>query len=156
MQPRYRSMIGHGAIIIFIALICGFGLASTLIGGFEFIPGWIVEFDLFGNPEAWARAHVGGLLNGLFVIGVALSAHAMAVADNTGKHLAWMLIGTGYGNTLFYWGALFAPNRALTFADNVHGPANLASYIGLLPAFIFAFVAMVAMVMLARSAFARP
>lgn len=155
MHQRYRHMIGHGAIVILIALIGGFGLASSLIGGFEFIPGRIVQFDLFGNPEAWARAHVGGLLNGLFVIGVALSAHALQVTARAGKHLAWMLVGTGYGNTVFYWGALFAPNRALTFADNVHGPANVASYIGLLPAFIFAFVAMVAMVVLARCAFAR-
>lgn len=155
MDIRYRKMIGHGAIVIFIALICGFGLATTLVGGFEFIPGTITPVDLFGTPEAWARAHVGGLLNGLLVIGVALAANALVVTERSGKHLFWMIVGTGYANTIFYWGALFAPNRALTFADNVHGPSNLASIIGLLPALIFAVITMIAMVILARNAFSK-
>lgn len=153
MEVRYRRMIGHGAIVIIIALFSGFGLAMNLVGGFEFIPGSIIEFSIFGDPAAWARAHVGGLLNGLLVIGVALAASALNVAAGLGRHLFWMLVGTGYANTIFYWGALLAPNRALTFADNRFGESNLAAVIGLLPALVFAFVALIAMAMLARAAF---
>jgi hypothetical protein len=66
-----------------------------------------------------------------------------------------MLIGTGYANTVFYWAALLAPNRALTFADNVHGPSNLWAIVGLLPALVFAVIALIAVGILMRAAFAR-
>lgn len=155
MDTRYRSMIGHGAIVIFLGLACGFGLVMSLIGGFEIIPGKILEFTLFGDSGAWARAHVGGLLNGIFIIAVAVAAHLLVVSESTSKHLQWMMIGTGYANTAFYWGALLSQNRALTFGDNQFGAANLASVLGLLPALIFAVVTMVAMVLLARAAFSR-
>jgi hypothetical protein len=65
-----------------------------------------------------------------------------------------MLIGTGWANTVFYYGALFAPNRAISFADNRWGPSNLASIIGLLPALIFAFVMIYVAIVFARQAFA--
>lgn len=155
MNTRYRSMIGHGAVVIFLGLGAGFGLVMSLIGGFEIIPGTILEFTLFGDPGAWARAHVGGLLNGIFVIAVALAAHLLVVSDSTSKHLMWMMIGTGYANTAFYWGALLSSNRALTFGDNQFGESNIAAVLGLLPALLFAFITMIAMVMLARAAFSK-
>jgi hypothetical protein len=64
-----------------------------------------------------------------------------------------MLIGTGYANTAFYWGALFAPNHAVTFGDNRLGESNLAAVLGFTPALVFAIIAMIAMVIVIRSAF---
>ncbi|MNC61939.1 hypothetical protein D3C75_1119120 [compost metagenome] len=57
---------------------------------------------------------------------------------------------------MFYAAALFAPNRALTFADNALGAANLASVVGLAPALVFAVVSIIVVVALARQAFYRP
>ncbi len=155
MQTQQRKMIGHGAVIILIGLACGFGLVMSLIGGFEIFPGTILEFTIPGDTGAWARAHVGGILNGIFVISVALLTHAMALPVKTASQLHWMLVGTGYANTLFYWGALFAPSRALTFGDNRLGETNLAGIIGFAPALVFAVVAMIAMVIVIRNAFSK-
>ena len=155
MESTFKRMIGHGAIVIFIGLAFGFGLVMSLIGGFEVIPGFIVEFSLPGDAEAWARAHVGGILNGLFVIAIALSAHALQVRPELGRRLFWMMVGTGYANLLFYVGGILSPSRSLSFGDNRLGESNLAGVLGLAPALVFAFVAMIAMVMLARAAFAR-
>jgi hypothetical protein len=146
-------MIGHGAIVIFIALAAGFGLVISLIGGFEVFPGTIVEFGFPGDTGGWARAHTGGILNGIFVIAVALVIHAMDLPAKTASRLSWMLIGTGYANTAFYWGALFAPNHAVTFGDNRLGESNLAAVLGFTPALVFAIIAMIAMVIVIRSAF---
>jgi hypothetical protein len=92
-------------------------------------------------------------MNGLLVLVGAILIFAMQIPARLAGQLYWMLVGTGYANTLFYWGALFAPSRALTFGDNRFGESNLAGVIGLLPAFIFAFITTIAMVMLARHAF---
>jgi hypothetical protein len=148
-------MIGHGAIVILIALAAGIGLGMSLIGGWEVFPGRIVGFEIPGDTRAWARAHAGGLMNGLLVIAGALLIHALNFAEPLARRVYWMLVGTGYANTIFYWGALLSANRALTFGDNRLGEASLASVIGFLPAFVFAFVTMIAMVLIAREAFRR-
>lgn len=155
MDQRQRRMFGHGAIVMIFGLVAGFGLTMSLIGGFEIFPGTIVQFDLPGDDRAWARTHVGGLMNGLLVMVGALVMWGLQIPERSARHLYWMLIGTGYANTIFYWAGMLAPNRAVSFGDNPLGPANLASVVGLLPAFVFAFVAIAAMVMIAVHAFAK-
>lgn len=153
MDRRQRRMVGHGAIVMIFGLIAGFGLVMNLIGGFEIFPGRIIQFELPGDSRAWARTHVGGIMNGLLVMAGALVIWAMQVPDRTARHLFWMLVGTGYANTIFYWGGMLAPNRALTLGDNRLGETSLAGVIGLLPALVFAIVLIIAMIMLARHAF---
>lgn len=153
MENRTRRMTGHGALIMLIGLVAGFGLIISLIGGFEVFPGTIINFQVPGDTGAWARAHVGGLMNGMLVILFALFIHAADFPQRMTSQLYWMLVGTGYANTLFYWGGLFAPSRALTLGDNRLGDTNLAGILGFLPALIFAAVLMVAMVLVIRWAF---
>ena len=155
MKTQKRHMVAHGAIVILIALAAGFGLVISLIGGFEVFPGTIIEFGFPGDPRAWARTHAGGIMNGLLVISGALVIHAMDLPQKTASRLFWMLVGTGYANTVFYWGALFAPSRAVSFGSNRLGETNLAGMLGFGPALVFAFITMIAMVMLIRHGFSR-
>ena len=155
MSEKQKRMVGHGAVVMFIGMLAGFGLVASLIGGMELIPGSIIEFKIPGDAAAWARAHVGGMFNGLFVMVVALLIPALNMGEKPAGQLHWMLIGTGYANTVFYWAALLAPNRALTFADNVHGASNLWAIVGLLPALVFAVIALIAVSILMRAAFAK-
>ncbi|MFL6091293.1 MAG: styrene-oxide isomerase StyC [Aeromicrobium sp.] len=150
MKTQQRRMVAHGAIVILIALFAGFGLVISLIGGFEVFPGTIIHFRFPGDPRAWARTHAGGIMNGLLIFAGALLTHAMDLPQKTASRLFWMLVGTGYANTLFYWGALFAPSHAVTFGDNRLGPSNLAGVLGFAPALVFAFITMLAMVTLIR------
>ena len=152
MHPKLKRLGGHAAIVVFIGLAAGFGLLMSLIGGFELLPGMIIPFEFPGETAAWARAHAGGITNGLLMFAVALFAHQAGLPERVSGHLSWMLIGTGYANTAFYYGAIFSPSRALTFGDNRLGESTLWGILGFLPALIFAFVAMVAMVMIARHA----
>jgi hypothetical protein len=92
-------------------------------------------------------------MNGLLVIAGALVIHAMDLPQKTASRLFWMLVGTGYANTAFYWGALFAPSRAVSFGDNRLGETNLAGMLGFAPALVFAFITMIAMVILIRHGF---
>ncbi len=155
MNTRTRRMVGHGAIIIFIALVAGFGLLVSLIGGLELFPGFILDFEIPGDTGAWARTHAGGLMNGMLVILFALFIHTAGLPARQAGQLFWMLVGTGYANTAFYWGGLLSPSRALTLGDNRLGESNMAGILGFLPALVFAIVLMLAMVIVARWAFSR-
>lgn len=153
MSIQQRKLIGHGAIVMFIALIAGFGLLMSLIGGFELFPGVIINFQIPGDSGAWARAHVGGIMNGLLMMTIALVTWAMQLPERPAKQLHWMVLGTGYADTMFYWGGLLSPSRALTVGDNRLGETNLWGVLGFLPALVFAAVLMVAMIILMRHAF---
>lgn len=149
-------MIGHGMLILLIGLLAGAGLLVSLIGGLEMWPGKLLPVHLPGNSAAWVRFHIGQLLNAFLIILVALVLPVLGFASRAGRRIGWLIVGTGWANTLFYAAALFAPNRALTFGNNRLGDANLASLIGLVPGLVFAVVSIVAVVLLAGQSFRRP
>lgn len=149
-----KKMIAQGALVLFIGMVAGFGLVMSLVGGMELIPGSIIQFTIPGDSGAWARTHVGGMMNGILILLVAVLMAGIGCSEALSGRLFWMLVGTGWANTVFYWAALFAPNRALTFADNQHGESNLAAIIGLAPALLFAVISLIAVFMLMRQAFA--
>ncbi|KZX77023.1 hypothetical protein A3715_12050 [Oleiphilus sp. HI0009] len=153
MNALQKRMVGHGAIIMLIGLIAGIGLVMKLIGGFEIFPNYIVQFELFGSDRGWARAHAGGLMNGLMIFVVALLLWGLNAPERLEKKLFWMIVGAGYGNTMFYWGGMLSASRALTFGDNRLGETNIWGILGLVPALVFSFVSLYSFYVLARHAF---
>ena len=73
MQRLQKLMIGNALLVMLAAMLAGFMLGFGLIGGLEVLPGKIVEMPYYGTAEGWARAHSGGITNGLMIIGVALA-----------------------------------------------------------------------------------
>ena len=155
MNQRQQQMVGHGAIVMIIGLAAGFGLVMSLVGGFEVFPGSILSFDIPGDNGAWARAHAGGIMNALMIFAGAWMLGALDFPDTLARRVSWMLIGAGYANTLFYYGAIFSETRALTLGDNPFGETSLMGVIGFLPAFVFAIIAIIAFAMIARHAFGK-
>lgn len=46
-----RVMIGNGILILFMGLVAGLGLWTFLVGGFELIPGSIIQFPVPGSAD---------------------------------------------------------------------------------------------------------
>lgn len=155
VQQQQRRMVGHGAWILLIAMLAGVGLLVSLLGGMELWPGQIVPIQTPANASAWARTHVGGILNALLVMVVALLLPVLNFPEAGARRVGLWIVGTGWANTLFYWAALFAPNRALTFGDNRFGATNVAALIGLIPALVFVVLSLVAVFFIARQAWQR-
>ena len=148
-----RLMIGNGILILFMTLVAGLGLWMSLVGGFEFIPGTVTQFTVPGTPEGWARAHRGTPLNALMVIAVALILPGLGFTQRVQSLLGWIIVGTGWANTVFYFFSNFAQNRGLTFGGNHFGPGSLESFIALAPAYFFGVLSMAGLVMMAWKAF---
>jgi len=123
-------MIGNGLLVILAAMLSGFMLGFGLIGGLELYPGKIVEMPYYGSAEGWARAHSGGLTNGLMIIGVALALPLIPLTDLMRKITAYGFIYIGWANTAFYWFGNAAESRALSFGDNPLGASNMLGAIG--------------------------
>lgn len=148
-------MIGQGAAVLLVGMLAGIGLLVSLLGGLELIPGTILEFSIPGQTDAWVRAHVGGMMNGFLILIVAPLLAPLGFTDAAAGRVYWMLVATGWANTIFYWAALLAPNRALSIADNKWGESNVFAVIGLVPALVGVGVSIIAVTMLMRQAFAQ-
>jgi hypothetical protein len=81
-------MIYHGAIVFLLGLGLGLPFGLVLLGTME------------GSERAWRMAHLEGLLNGLFVIGVAAVGPALRLSATRAAILAWCMIVTAYGNVI--------------------------------------------------------
>lgn len=149
-----KRMIGQGAAVLLVGMLAGVGLLMSLLGGIELIPGQIIEFTIPGDTGAWVRTHIGGMLNGILIMLVSVMMAGLGFVGAAAGRMFWMLVGTGWANTVFYWAALFAPNRALSFADNKFGESNVAAIIGLAPALLFAVISIIAIFTLMQRAFA--
>ena len=151
-----RKMAGHGILMIFCTLLFGVGLWMHLVGGFEIIPGYIIEFNVPGSPEGWARAHGGPALNGMMVIAVAFVLPSLGFTEKTAKLLGWIIVLDGWSNVGFYFFGNFSPYRALTFGPNSFGPGDIFSVIALAPAYLFGVLALGALAVIGYQALKIP
>lgn len=137
-----RKMAGHGILMIFCTLLFGVGLWMHLVGGFEIIPGYILEFHVPGTPDGWARAHSGPALNGMMVIAVAFVLPSLGFTERKARLLGNIIVLDGWSNVGFYLFSNFSPNRGLTFGANQFGAGDFFSVLALGPAYLFGVLAM--------------
>jgi len=155
-MDRYRSlMIGHGAIVLFFGLLAGFSFAFALLGEVTLwpLPGSL-RFTWAADPDRWRAAHTGNILNGLMIIAAALSLPHLRLSERAMKFVAWGLILTVWGNLGFYFLSAFgASGRGLSMGPNPFGGGDLLSQLNFLVAYPGAFIAPVALLLIARGAF---
>ena len=154
IAERYQALlIGHGALVLLIGLVSGFFLVFSMLDGFVLWPIMDIPYEIPGTTRGWKAAHVGGITNGLLLIGVALAIVKLPLTSRGLKVIFWSLIATGWGNTLFYWGGNLSPNRGISFHANQYGESNLGGLIAFFGAGGAMLLTMVAMAILARAAF---
>jgi len=157
MTKRHEAlMIGHGAVIFFLGLTGGFLFLFQLLGQITIwpIPGSIqVQFP--ADDRAWRAMHTGNIMNALMLIGAALCLSRVVLSAAAEKWVCWGLIVSAWGNFGFYvFSAMGATGRGLSFGANRYGGGDLLSTLTFLVAYPGAILAPIAMLLLARGAFA--
>jgi hypothetical protein len=140
MERYQKLMIGNAFLVIVMSMLAGFMLGFGLIGGLEIYPGTIIEMPYYGTADGWARAHAGGLTNGLLIIGVALALPFIPLSEGMHKITVYGFIYIGWANTAFYWFGNASESRALSFGDNPLGTTNLLGAVGFGLAFVGALL----------------
>lgn len=117
VRPLQRLLIGHGALLIFLGGVLGFGFLFFLLGKIALwpIPGEI-DVQMPGTYDAWRMAHMEGITNGLLLW---LSAGLLPVfpfSPKALKRIAWSVVIIGWtivlGSTM---DPLFHDSRGLEF-----------------------------------------
>ena len=150
-----NRVIGHGMLVLLIGLLSGFGLVFSLMDAVALWPLPALDVEIPGSTRGWQAAHVGGILNGVMMAGVAL---LMSRFELTGKRLKWVgwgMIITGWGNTLFYFAGNFSQNRGLSMGETPFGPGDIWGALSFIGGGGAMFFTIVATVLLAMAAFER-
>jgi styrene-oxide isomerase len=101
IKPIQKTMIGHGLLMMLVGLVTGLLLWVSLLGGFEIYPGFILNINLGGTSEGWARVHRGIPMNSLMVLVFAFVVGSLSFSSKKENVLGWVFIATGWANTVF-------------------------------------------------------
>ncbi|MEM7136300.1 MAG: hypothetical protein AAF500_06975 [Myxococcota bacterium] len=155
VEQLQQRVIGHGMLVLVVGLVAGVMLTFSLLGAVALWPFPTWEVGIPGSTRGWVSAHVGGILNGVMIAGLALLMGKLELRGGRAFWTGWGLIIVGWGNTLFYWAANFSANRGLSPADTSLGAGGVwaaLAYVGGVVGMVFAFIAVI---ILARAAFER-
>lgn len=155
MDRLQRVMLANGFLVVLVAMLAGFMLMFSLLGGMEIWPAGMLEFSVYGTPEGWVRAHSGGTMNGLLVIVMALALPKLGLAAGWQRFTAYGLVYVAWSFTIFYWFGNAAGNRALSVGDNALGESNVFGVIGFLPGLPSVIIVVVLLAVAAKAVLAR-
>ena len=117
-----RRLIGHGALLIFIGGVIGFGFVFFLIGKIALWPfPAVIDYQLPGTYDAWRMAHMEGIINGALLWLMAAILPMIPMSEQGLTRTAYGMIIVGW--TIVVASAidpLFPESRGLEFA----GPAS--------------------------------
>ncbi|MBO6656261.1 MAG: hypothetical protein JJ934_05165 [Pseudomonadales bacterium] len=139
-----NRVIGHGLLVLFVGLIAGVMLVFSLLGAIELWPIPGIEADIPGSTRGWQAAHVGGIMNGIMLAGIALLMKHFQLTGRKALWVGWGMIITGWGNTLFYWAGNLSANRGLSVTETPFGQGDIwgaLAFFGGGIAMFFTFVA---------------
>jgi hypothetical protein len=147
-------VVGHGMVVLLIGLVAGVMLIFSLLDAVTLwpLPAW--EVSVPGSTRGWQAAHVGGILNGVMMGGVALLMGRLPLTESGMNWVGWGMIIMGWGNTVFYWAGNLASNRGLSVVDTPFGEGDVFGALAFGGGGVAMVVTFVAIFILARGAFA--
>lgn len=135
LQAMQRTLIGHGALLIFLAGVLGFGFLFFLLGDIRLwpLPGHIA-YQMPGSLKAWRMAHLEGVINGVILWLSALLLPLLPFSLAALRRIAWGLVVVGWTFTVASaFDALFPDSRGLAFGGPLtNNLAFFMFYVGVL------------------------
>jgi len=65
LKRAQRLLLGHGALVLLVGFIAGFGFLFFLVGEIVVWPLPAIQYQLPGTYDAWRMAHMEGIANGM-------------------------------------------------------------------------------------------
>jgi len=139
LAQSQRLLIGHGALVLLVGFIAGFGFLFFLLGRVELWPFGVIEYPIPGTYDAWRMAHTEGIMNGfgLWILSAILPSLSHYVVNLYRLSIAMVIVAW----TIVIASCLdpiFPSARGLAFTETSNLTSNIAFflfYIGIVIAF---------------------
>lgn len=130
-------LVRQGFWALLVALISGFTLIFSMIGGVSLSPIPLhIPVDIPGTTEGWRTVHAGMLMNALMAISIGSSVRLLGVDGDSSRKIFLGCSIAIWGNFCFYVFGMFAPNHGLTLQSNALGAASLSGALAFFPALL--------------------
>ncbi len=146
-------VITNGMVVLLIGLIAGVMLIFSLLGAVTIWPLPVWDVTVAGSARGWQAAHVGGIMNGVMIGGIALLMQKLELTDNRAFWVGWGMIITGWANTIFYWAGNLSENRGLSVGQTPYGEGDIAGAIAFIGGGLGMLFTFIAVFILALAAF---
>jgi len=130
-------MVFHSFICIGLGLVGGLAWVISLAGYLELWPIPPINLDLPETKELWRNAHIGPIVNGIFVMAIAGISPLIKISAKTSKILYYTSLAMVWLNTIGYQTSPFTTNRGLAPRENL---LNVFCYTSFYIAALCAFV----------------
>lgn len=147
------KVMGHAMLVLLIGLLSGIGLIFSLLDAVTLWPLPVWEVSIPGTTRGWQAAHVGGILNGVMMAGIAVLMTKLSLTGKRALWVGWGMIITGWGNTVFYWAGNLSANRGLSMTDTPYGAGDIWGALAFMGGGIAMVFTIAAAIMLALAAF---
>ncbi|MFT5012337.1 MAG: hypothetical protein ACJAX5_000656 [Patiriisocius sp.] len=148
-----HKVIGHAMLVLLVGLLSGLGLVFSLLDAVTLWPLPVWEVSIPGSTRGWQAAHVGGILNGVMIAGVAVLMTKLSLTGKRALWVGWGMIITGWGNTVFYWAGNLSANRGLSMTETPFGTGDIWGGLAFMGGGIAMVFAITASILLALAAF---
>jgi hypothetical protein len=144
IRNTQRLLIGHGAMLMFLGGVAGFGFLFVLLGRIDVWPFPVFDVKLPGSEKAWRMSHLEAILNGLILWILALLLPLLPFGGKGLRRVSIGMISVGWMfSVASLFDALFPNSRGLHFG----GPLT-----NRIPFFLFYAGIVIVMVVLAMIA----
>lgn len=145
-------LIKNGLAAMFVALVGGFMLTFSMLGGISLSPLPVFfGMEMPGTAAGWRAVHLGMLMNGIMAIALGLAMRRLLVTETGERIVVWGTLIAVWGNFCFYLFSMFGQNHGLSLGTNRLGEGNLAGALAFVPALVGAVTLMTAIIILLRA-----
>ncbi len=141
LRRAQRLLVGHGALVLLLGFVLGFGFLFFLLGEIALwpIPGKIA-YQLPGTYDAWRMAHLEGILNGFGLWLLAAILPVIHVSGKTAYRLAIAMSVVAWTIVIAsIFDPLFPDARGLAYSSDPNLATNVAFFlffIGIVTVFV--------------------
>jgi len=112
-KEQRTKMVFHSFICIGVGLLGGMAWVIVLGGYLELWPIPPIEFDLPASKEQWRNAHIGPIMNGIFLLAIVGISPFLTLSVKQSKVLFYATLIMIWGNTIGYQTSPFSSDRGL-------------------------------------------
>jgi len=140
LKRAQKLLLGHGALVLLVGFVAGFGFLFFLIGEITVWPLPSIQYQLPGTYDAWRMAHMEGIANGmvLWLLAAILPAlqHSIKNLYRLAMGMVWVAWPIVIASQL---DPLFENARGLAFTPESNWISDIAFflfYLGIVVAFV--------------------
>ncbi len=128
-------LVRQGFWALLVALISGFTLIFSMIGGVSLSPIPLhIPVDIPGTTEGWRTVHTGMLMNALMAISIGSSVRLLGVDGDSSRKIFLGCSIAIWGNMCLYVFCKLTPNNRIPLHSNALGEATPSGDIAIIPA----------------------